>query len=134
MSSRLIDRVKSVVQHVGGGGAKAPSTHEDPLIAPGVGRGVMIAPMHPDPAWPTPNYINRLGRRIRTLRDTHPEIYDEWRSFMEDHIETVPLKSKHGDPLQQERERLRWIGGSLAPFVRKHRGVLGSDPDDPPES
>ncbi len=59
----------SIEQHLGGGGASAPTTHEDPLIAPGVNR----------PDWPAPDYANpetlkragthKPGRRPRPPED-----------------------------------------------------------------
>lgn len=133
MSSRLVDRLKGAAQRLGGGGARAPSTHEDPLEAPSVGRGVVIAPEHPDPAWPTPNYVERLQRRIDRLRGDHAELYDEWRSFMQDYIATVPMVGDQVDATDRELKH-RQARERLSPFLRKHRGVLEDDPEDPPES
>ena len=132
MSGRPVQGPKGLIQRLGAGGAKAPATNEEPLRAPGATTGVVIAPEHPDPSWPTPSYVERLERRIFRLQGEHPELYEDWRAYMQDDLATEPLGyAPDPDRARRAHQRKREL---LTEFARKHRGELAPDPDDPPES
>ncbi len=95
---------------LGGGGAKAPSTHEEPLLAPGISHpgDHVIAPEAPDPAWPTPKYRGTPG----LVPKMHGAMWEAYAQI----LRRSPEYAQEADRAREAARRADWESASTEPI------------------